>query len=192
MREVMDRAFRDYTSSGSVEAYSDKTLFISPVIHRDCGPAVTVTLLDGKGVTYGNIVAAGLIRLKSNHRVLAWRGQLLADYGKLGRDIFTAKFVEGTDQGQHKDVPPFVIGDLAQTDQALRYLLSCWAVTGRRAEYSAAPVTELMDEYLLPFGQRLFPSPMHDLQVRGCWPTDKTLAKALTQGPKYVTGVRAA
>lgn len=172
-----------------------RTLYITRLIRRDDGLAMTVALIRDTGrhkATFADIMAGGLLRIRTNHRVLVWRSRRLGDIDKLDHDIFTAKFVEGDGRSGHKNVPPFVIGDLTKTDQALRYLLSCWAVTGRQAEHSAAPAVELPDSHLFLLGQQRFPAMIDDSDIRGLWSTDMELTEALNLGPLFVSEQQAA
>lgn len=191
MRKIMDCAFSKFSAGEKIQSLSSGVRTYD-FINRPCGPAVTVTIFAHEGdYTFANVVAAGLVRLRSNHRVLCWRSRMLGDINKPDHDIFTTKFVEGDGRGGHRPVPPFTIGDLSETDQALRYLLSCWAVTGRRAEHSGAPARTMTDDHLLSLRQVPLPR-VGSGEVADAWPTDESLVTALQLGPEFVSSLQVA
>ncbi len=153
-------------------------ILCSPLILRPEGPVVTVAVFSRsvRRSTYGDIVATGLIRLRSNHRVLCIQTEQL---GRQGIPQYHLKYVEGP---EHKSTPAFAIGDLSQTDQALRYLMSCWALTGCRPEWASEEPTPLTDDYLVSMATMPYPASA-DTETYRSWPTDDALEQALRPRP---------
>ena len=174
LRRLMDVVYQGHVASQNVTtSLDDEQFYIQSealgVIIRPEGPIMTVTILEGVASTYGNIVAAGLIHLRSNHRVIAVKTTQL---GCRDIDQYYLQYVDGKND---TPTPAFAIGDLSATDQALRYLMSCWALTGCRQEGAAGEPTPLADKYLLQMRTLAYPAPTHSRP----WPTDSVLEQAL-------------
>ncbi len=195
MRRLMDAAYEGYndpTQSKSIThridvaidaiiaeggAITRNQIIFKPLIMRDEGPIMTVAIFyrSAKRSTYGDIAAAGLVRLRSNHRVLAFTGMQL---GWPGVTHYRLSYVEGAGDQGHKPTPAFAIGDLSQTDQALRYLMSCWALTGCRPEWASDEPTPLTDEFLVQMATLRYPASA-DTETYQSWPTDDALEQVL-------------
>ncbi len=199
LRRLMDAAYAGFNSksqnislcvNGAIDAIiaesgdvTKKQIISNPFIMRAEGPIMTATIFcrSAKGSTYGDIVAAGLIRLRSNHRVLAYKSDQL---GWPDIDQYQLKYVESAGFAGHKPTPAFTIGDLSQTDQALRYLMSCWALTGCRPEYASDKPAPLTDDYLVKMAKLRYPVAL--AVGTSVWPTDNTLEQALR--PRLMAG----
>lgn len=141
-------------------------IFPSPVIQRGSGTLLTVTLVrrPGRGTRFlAHVVAAGALRIRSNHRIQAYRGSLL---GNLDEDRFWYEFLEGMPGQSPKETPPFAIGDLSKTDQALRYLISR-AVMGENSFFS-----RMETERFPPFQKSALREP---------WPCDREVMEKVLQ-----------
>jgi hypothetical protein len=145
-------------------AIDNLNIHFSSIIKRSEGPIVTACIIAGNGrkQTFGHLSAAGAVRLRSNHRLLAYKSKHLHD-PKV--DYFHVEFVDGN---THRSTPPFMIGDLSDTDQSLHYLMS-------RAALGNHPD-------LLRMEMRKFPTRVRkDVSLYQKWPTDDAMILAVLQ-----------
>ena len=191
LRRLFDAGFVAFTSTKEVEAAMEAArkdvladagvraldIRFSEVIVRDEGPMVTACLSrEGPIRRFSDIDAAGIVRLRSNHRVIVTRSQRL---GKPDLNFYNAQFVEGDKNvvdgcvcGGHQKVPPFSVGNLSDTDQTFSYLMSL-SVPGDR-------------KGLEEMGKRLaYPLSDEDRQkVFGDWVTDEAILAYWVSQPK--------